>query len=376
MDYIINNINILNLKPERYWSCPNSQNPRQLFTKLIYSGLYAGSEKKDGYWQRFIKDENGNMCWHGRTVSTVTKTYTNKYGHCPHLHPFFQSLPNGTVLLGEAYFPDRIGSSEVTKILGCKEATAIKRQEEEEENRLHYYIFDILFWNGKSCLDMTYADRIELMKNELPRYLTDFVELAEFYFGEEIEDNLNRILSEGGEGLVITKLDSHPDPGKRTARKTMKVKKELQDTVDVVIMGVVKPTRVYGGKEPETWEYWMNERTSEMRNERMWHKVKLQEAKEDNVYWVPVTKRYFYGWASGFVIGAYKNGELVKIGQVSGIDDNVAEHWRDYIGTVLEISAMQVSNNQNGGVGLRHPRIVSYRTDKNKEDCKWEDIFG
>ena len=264
--------------------------------------------------------------------------------------------------------------------MGCKEDTAIKRQKLKTYGELHYWIFDIWAWGGVSFLDTPYKDRIQFMEEQLSMYVGNnpYVELASFFYKEDIIDNLNRVLSEGGEGLVITRLDSHPEPGKRPARKTLKVKKELQDTIDVVICGVVQPTRLYNGKSPETWQYWMNDRTNELKNECMYGKAQVQHEAQEKTErgvgidtWVPVTKKFFYGWAAGFDIGLYKDGKLVKVGQVSGLTDDVAEHWRDYLGTVLEITCMEVLDTG----GLRHPRIMSYRNDKPATDCKWEDVF-
>ena len=99
----IGNTDFAQLAAEKYWSLPrNKTNPRDELNKMVYSGMYAGSEKKDGAYMRFIKGDNGEMSWQGRSKSTVTKDYLDKKGHCPQLKIFFNNLPNGTCLLGEA----------------------------------------------------------------------------------------------------------------------------------------------------------------------------------------------------------------------------------------------------------------------------------
>lgn len=363
---------------EKYWSLPrNKANPKEELYKMVYSGQYIGSEKKDGAYFRLIKGEDGEISLQGRSKSTVTKDFLDKHTWVPQLNEFFEALPNGTCLLGEIYYPNKPGSNEITKIMGCKEPTALKRQN-GAWGKVHYWVFDVWAWNGKSLLKTSYEERIPIITDKVAKYANNYVEIATFFEGEDIIDNLNRILGEGGEGVVITKRDSHPEPGKRPARKTLKVKKELQNTIDVVICGIVKPTRLYTGKEPESWPYWQNERTNELSNTCKYGVSTVQSESKGRTgskvgidTWVPITKKYYYGWISAFQIGCYKDGKLVKIGQVSGITDEVAKNWKDYIGTVVEISSMEILKTG----GLRHPRIMKYRPDKDKLDCKWEDIF-
>ena len=63
------------------------------------------TEKKDGHLYMFFKDENGTS--HLRSRSKGVNGWNIKTGHVPHLHPFFNSLPNNTILLGEICFDGR-----------------------------------------------------------------------------------------------------------------------------------------------------------------------------------------------------------------------------------------------------------------------------
>ena len=54
-----------------------------------------------------------------------------------------------------------------------------------------------------------------------------------------------------------------PEPGKRTAHKTLKVKREIADDIDCFIIGVEPPVREYTGKEIGAWKYWEDIRTGE-----------------------------------------------------------------------------------------------------------------
>lgn len=374
MSMIIDGIDFENLEAEKYWSFPKTyKGDKQADTKnMILSGNYIGAEKKDGHYARFIKDMDGNMRLQGRSES-VNGGYLNKIEWVPQCQSFFDSLPNGTVLLGELYFPEQRGSRKVTTILGCLKDKALERQEKGE--KLHYYVFDIWAYNGKSLLDERFQTRIEqyldyeildLFKGE------DYVEDACYYEGQELWDNLGKILNEGGEGVVITQKDAKAQPGKRTARKTLKVKMEIEQTIDAFLDGGYKqPTRLYNGKEIMTWPYWENEKTGEKSN------INRFKDYNEGLPWVPVTKPYYYGWASAVSISVMKDDKPFHIGWISGITDEMKEGIiktpDKYIGNVFEITCMEVEH-IDGNYSLRHGKFVAPRPDKNAKDCTFDQI--
>ena len=179
--------------------------------------------------------------------------------------------------------------------------------------------------------------------------------------------------------MVITHKDSPYEPGKRSAKRTLKIKKELQETIDCVIIKSNPPTKIYNGQEPEIWEYWFDEST----NEKILAKDFLEKnhttiyaAYSDGATVVPVTKNWFYGWAGSLKLGLYSwNNALVHVGDLSGFTEEVRKNWKDYIGTVAEISCMEISEDKNGNKGFRHPRLISWRTDKNPKECSLEQIY-
>ena len=148
---LIGNINFQELEAEKYWAFSNNykKDSKKETHDMIFSGEYVGARKMDGAYYRFIKDMDGNMRLQGRSKG-VSGEYLDKYDWVPQLHSFFESLPNGTCLLGELYFPENEGSSNVTKIMGCLMQKARDRQ--EKGDKLHYYIFDVWAFDGKSYL--------------------------------------------------------------------------------------------------------------------------------------------------------------------------------------------------------------------------------
>lgn len=361
----IGKIDYHELEAQKYWSFPKSfkGDPRQETKNLIFSGDYVGAAKRDGAFYKFIKDDEGNCELIGRSKS-VKGDYLDKLGWVPHLHQFFAALPNGTCLLGELYFPNNEGSNKTTTIMGCKAEKAIERQVEAP---LTYYIFDILAYEGVELHEKPIEDRIEVLQGLLKFQISN-IEIANYKTtGEEIWTELQSTLADGGEGIVITKKGTCYQPGKRPARQTLKVKKELQDNIDVVIIGAIPPTREYKGQHIGGWQYWQDIITGE-KKEGSFYKDYFEG---ENIE--PITKAYFNNWAGSLEVGLFlPGGKVRRIGQVSGLTEEVLSNWKKYIGKVAELTAMEITKDG----ALRHPRFVQWRPDKNPKECLWSQIEG
>lgn len=369
---ILDEIDFNELDAERYWSFPKSYkgDPKHDTKMMIFSGDYLGARKMDGAYYRFTKSLDGEMKLQGRSRS-VNGDFLNKIGHVPQLMSFFNALPPGTCLLGELYFPQKEGSHNVTTIMGCKEDKAVERQ--TKGSKLHYYIFDIWALAGASYLDIKAELRFDMLRSLRKTFSYDFVEYAEYYEGEELWTQLQSILFNGGEGIVMTRRDSVPQPGKRTARKTLKVKKEISQNIDCFFTGkFTPPTREYTGKEIETWPYWENGRTGE-KLEIGPHYKEFREG----AFIEPVTKPWYNGWVGSLEIGVYKDNKIFPIGFISGISDEIKKNYKDYAMRPIEVTAMEVQYHEDGRQpGLRHAKFISFRDDLTLQDCTWEKIFG
>jgi ATP-dependent DNA ligase len=369
---MIDGIDFQALEAEKYWSFPKSfkGNPKEETRNMIFSGNYAGARKMDGAYYRFIKDMDGNMRLQGRSKS-VSGEYLDKLDHVPHLMPYFESLPNGTCLLGEIYFPKNEGSSNVTTVMGCLTPKAIERQEKGE--KLHYYIFDIWAYNGKSYMNVKFEDRILCLDGMFEDWAEDannerhgtigYIEFAHYWSGENLWKTLQKTLEIGGEGIVMTKLGTVPSPGKRTARKTLKVKKELSENIDCFFTGRgTAPTRLYNGKEIETWKYWQNMRTGDKIEGLMYEDYKNGVALE------PITKPYFYEWSGSLEIGVLKDGEIYPIGFLSGLADEIKADSMAQKMKCIEVTAMEILPTG----GIRHAKLERFRPDLAPTDCTYE----
>ena len=382
MQGYIDGTNFHDLAAMKYYAPPASwteEKKKETAISRIFSNQWVGAVKRDGAFYKFVKDETGYMELLGRSKG-VEGDYLNKIEWLPQLMPFFNSLPIGTCLLGEVVAPHLERSTETTKIMGCALEKAVSRQ--EKNGYAKYYIFDALAWNGKSLIDTTISDRVNLLENYLSKVYQDneYVEFAHYCRGEELWETLQVTLANGGEGIVITRDDCPYKPGKRSTKDTLKVKKELRETIDCVIIGAEPPTKEYTGKNLSKWVYWENSKTEE--------KLKLDERVPlvgrgyvtegykryyEGLPLSPITKMYFLGGAGSLKIGLYKDGKMTQLGTVSGIEEDVLLNWKDYVGRVVEISAMEIMDES-----LRHPRLLRIRepNEKSAKECVWSQLYS
>lgn len=362
---MIDNYNFKEMPAQKYWAPPASwsfEKKKETTQSRIFSGDWYAAEKKDGYFAKLVKDEEGNVGLYSRSRN-VNGEYPEKHEWVPHLQPFFDSLPNGTCLLGELYLPSKPGSSNITSLLGCLKEKCVARQTQGE--KLHFYIFDILAWENKSYLDKTMLERIDEL-NLLWRagYMNEYVEIAKYYNGKELWEELQKILASGGEGMVIIRGGAKYQPDKRPSKDCQKVKKELSENIDCFFTGRgTAPTRLYTGKEIQTWKYWENMRTGA--------KVEGELYKDyaTGALYEPVTKPYFYGWAGSLEIGVLKHGMVYPIGFLSGLADEIKADPVGQKMKCIEVTAMEILPDTGA---LRHGKLERFRPDLSPEDCTYE----
>lgn len=371
---VIDGMNFTTLPAMKYWTHPKSyeeSRKRKEAMEMCTGGDYLGARKYDGFWSMLILDNEGKFHFRSRTPG-VDGGFVDKAEWIPHITEELSWLPNGTVLLGEICFPNNEGSRKVTSVLNCLKEKCLERQ--QKNGYLHFYAFDILAYNGKNIMDVPFEERIEtyLTYNLADISTCKYVFLAEYKSGQELWDMCAEILDAGGEGIVITKRDAHYCPGKRTARMTLKIKKEIKNTIDAFLDGSYKSaTKEYSGKEIETWPFWYNDKTEEKVNTNKFREYISGEP------WIPITKPYYYGWASSVSFSVMKEGKPVHIGYISGIPDSLKEGIisdnASYKNKVYELVCMQIEH-IDGQYSLRHAKIVQERPDKAHTDCDFSQI--
>ena len=366
------------MEPMRYYAPPSTwsdEKKRENARMKIYSGDFLGAEKKDGYFAKLIKDEDGNIILYSRSRG-VNGKFADKHEWVPHLNSFFDELPNGSCLLGELYFPSKPGSRNVTTIMGCLKEKAIERQTKGE--KLHFYIFDCLAWAGENWIKKFAKDRFSFISGKIDQ---EYVSTATYYRGKELWSMLQEILARGDEGIVITHKCAEYEPGKRPSKTTLKIKKELKQTIDCFFTGRGSaPTKEYTGKEIETWTYWENTLNGAKTNAEMYKEYK------NGCPIIPVTKGYFNGWYGSLEIGVlkhkvgskckingvdYEDTEVFPIGWLSGLPDEMKADPKKYAFKPMEVTAMEYDSINHS---LRHGKMVGWRKDLTLADCTYEKI--
>lgn len=361
----------LMIQPMLIWTLP--ANKKDKLSEICASGEYFAEEKKDGALYQFCRTDKGNYLF-GRTVSVKNGLLTNKIDNVPHINSALSCLPCGTVIVGEIYVPGGT-SKNVTSIMGCLPAEAIKRQ--DKQGKIKYYLHDMIFYDGEDMqswgAEARYQKLVEVW-NEFHLEQFDFLRLAES-FDIGIEERLSQILAAGGEGIVLKKKDAPYSEGKRPAWATIKCKQ--MDTIDLVCTRAIEATKEYTGKELETWPYWQERSERNQNGEYTWLSSEGQYY-EDYLHnphiYRPVTKPYFYGWKTAIGIGAYDDeGNLKEIGTVSsGLTDEMRAHLDDYVGKVVALQCMSIDRKEKT---LRHPIVKAWRDDKNATECKLSEVF-
>ena len=381
----INGFDFGEMEVQKYWAPPSSwtdEKKRDNAHTKIYSGDWLGAEKKDGYFAKLVKDEDGTILLYSRSRG-VNGKFADKHEWVPHLKPFFDALPNGTCLLGELYLPSSPGSRNITSIMGCLKEKAITRQESGE--KLHFYAFDCLAYNGVNYISLGAETRFRVLSNAEGLGKFDYVSYAVYFSGQTLWMKLQEILGRGDEGIVIAHRDGQYEPGKRPSKTTLKIKKELKQTIDCFFTGRGSaPTKEYTGKELETWQYWMNDITGEKIQGEMYRKY------SEGASIIPVTKGYFNGWCGSLEIAVLhkmkgktvtfastgevlQDTEVFPIGWLSGLPDEMKADPKKYAFKPIEVTAMEYDDLAHS---LRHGKMVGWRKDLTIKDCTLEKIEG
>lgn len=330
--------------------------------KACDDGTWFAQLKKDGALYMFVKGMHGENYLFGRTVSKTTGLLTEKSANVPHIISVLSQIPNGTVLLGEIYYPGKT-SKDVVSIMGCLADKAIERQN-GNYGPIHYYVYDCLVYSGYSLLKVENFIRYQVTKNLFNQYSLFRPELELAAVVEEnIYTSIGAALAAGEEGMVVKKKTALYEPGKRP--QTMLKAKQV-DYIDAVIIGFKDPVKEYTGKEIENWQYW----------NKGGHFVTGFYYNDPEA--IPVTKHYYYGWKNAIEIGAYdENGNIHSIGTIaSGLTDSMREDMslypEKYLNKVVEIQCMMKDNTEKT---LRHGFFLRIREDKNANECTLKEIF-
>lgn len=289
----------------------------------------------------------------------------------PEVHTFSRNLENTSPMFPELpEIADELSADEVIldseaigidpktqKFIPFQETMTRKRKHNIEETRvsvpLKFFIFDILYKDGKDLLHVPLSERRKILTSTVhPGSLLTVSPQIVTQMASELREYHDKQLAKGLEGAVVKKWDSPYEPGRRNY-SWVKFKEEegktgkLTDTIDAVIMG-----------------YSMGE-----------------------------GKRSGFGIGM-FLVGVRKGDAFVTITKIgTGVSDDLWKSLREKLNAikvkmqpkeyenvnklftpdvwvlpkiVVEIAGddLTKSSNHGAGVAVRFPRLVKIRTDK------------
>jgi len=222
-------------RPIRSELCERLPNPEKVFSKMGDS-VHA-SQKFDGFRVQIHKD--------GNKVSMFSRNLEDMSHMFPELiEGTLKQVKSKTAILDTealAYQP------ESEEFLPFQETTKRRRKYNIEEMAkslpLRAFVFDILYSDGKSLIDMPLHKRIEILKKVVKKGDTLIPAPGEILTDpKELQLMLDDSISKGLEGVVVKKVDSLYEAGGRNFN-WVKLKRhssgELHDTIDTVILGYI-----------------------------------------------------------------------------------------------------------------------------------------
>jgi bifunctional non-homologous end joining protein LigD len=151
--------------------------------------------KLDGYRLEAVK-RKGIATLYSRRKNILNQ----KFGYVVEA---LEDLPDDTVLDGELVGLDEQGISSFNLLQNFKSA----------EKQIHYYVFDVLVWKGKSSLDRPLHERRDILAKIVPR--NDHIDLS-VVDKRSASSILKFVQQHGLEGVIAKRADSKYEPGKRS----------------------------------------------------------------------------------------------------------------------------------------------------------------
>ena len=291
-----------------------------------------------------------------------TKTFTRNLEETTHQFPDIVEAANvqidatSVILDGEA-----IGyNKETGKFLPFQETIQRKRKhgiaDAAKQIPLKYMVFDILYLNGESLVDMPLIERRKLLDSIIKK--GEVIVVDEYTKTEDakvVAKESKDALAKGLEGIMIKKVNSPYQAGARNFTWVKMKKSEEQilgDTVDCVVLGYyfgrgARAKFGIGGFLAAVWDE--NE-------ERYKTLTKVGSGLKDDEW--GVLKKM----ADKLAIGApIKNADIEK--------KYYCDVWtKPEIVVELAADELSKSKEHSSGFALRFPRLVKFRTDKSATD--------
>ena len=235
-----------------------------------------------------------------------------------------------------------------------------------EEFPLRLFLFDLLYLNGKSLLDLPHEERYKKLQKVAPAKKDnpiEYIEQKSINSAQELQKYFDLMIEEGLEGLVVKRPDALYQPGKRNFN-WIKLKRspegELEDTIDVVILGYYAGS----GRRARFGIGAILSGVYDKKEDRFKTVAKVGTGFSDK-QWVELKKKC----------------DKYKVAKKPSDVDCAKNLYPDVWLTpeiVIEVFADEITNSpthtagktdKGDGMGLRFPRFMGYREDKSPENA-------
>lgn len=281
---------------------------------------YVMEPKLDGFRAGIIK--------RGSTVTIYSRTWKEQPGKLPHLERALTEVPHDFHLDGELVHlrgvedgVPMVDFNRTARVMGSNAGRA--QAEQMKHGKLVFVAFDLIGFDDQDWR----RTKQSIRRAGLEMFWQNWLQKAYVALLPQVHENFaetyDRYISLGVEGAMLKAQDA-PYDGKRSGawRKIKSV-----ETADVVVIGFTQG----GGKYSDT--------------------------------------------IGAIQFGQYRDGELVRRGQCSGMTDDlryaISASPDAYIGRVMEVKHFGYVSEAEVH-GFRHPQFVRFRDDKKREECTWD----
>ncbi len=309
---------------------------------------FVAEEKYDGERIQCHKD--------GAKVTLFSRRLENVTLQFPDIAAAIKKLPAKTLVLDAEVMPIDVKTG---KLLPFQVLMSRRRKHGIEEMMrkipIKLFVFDILYLNGTSLLDIPYEKRHVTLKNLVkPTKTLSLTTRIVCKDTDAAEELFNKVVEEGGEGIVLKSLNGPYQAGVRGwhwVKWKPEYTKNLRDTFDLTIVGAWQGTGKRGGNLSS-------------------YLCAVYDKKKDRFL-------TFCKVASGFSeadltllpkkLAKYKTAH--KPARLFVAKTMTPDVWFNP-GIVIEVLGAEItkSPNHSSGLALRFPRFLRYRDDKTPEE--------
>jgi len=277
-------------------------------------------------WDKVLSDPNyavqKKMKVERAIINTISRTtITTRAGHdishlVPHIVELFSAYKYNNCI-----FDTELAIPKVDDALCCGMLNPHSKVPHPDHQLIKAYVFDYLVEGGWGSYEYTLKERYDSLEWN---FLGQGIIILPMYPGLTKEAKLNfyqKILEEGGEGIMLKNLNSYYFPGKRP--------------------------------------------------ENVWYKLKGESTYDCFIIGYKEGKGKFSNLIGAIELGQYHEGNIISVGFAAGFSDRMREsiscRREQFLHKVVEIAAQPQYTKGNK---LENPRFKRFRYDKTILECK------